>query len=345
MSRQTHAQFTTRPWATRVDRLGRIAYGPSPETARAQQRFALFARHILGQQTLGSPGMVAASLVLFEAVLTDVDLNAALSAVGDAYVWRERVHIDWVWRDGWQDRRRLSGATCRIIAAGGRIRAVEELRHLAALARCAVPYWSDLSDRDAISSLLNAAGAWAMTQLPGALFAHVNRDAPYQALPRSVLIREATGIPGYSNLDRGEDGDDLILADAVYQKGTAWDPPFIDELARTVRTALGKSRSHAHARANLLSELAMLGMRASRVGWVCALLHLWVRDLVMAGTTRTPLLAPATIINYSAPVLRPLAERLAGLVEEPLFAPGVPKRRPKRVRRQTPEVPQMELEL
>ncbi|KAA3651128.1 MAG: hypothetical protein DWQ11_15555 [Proteobacteria bacterium] len=317
MSRRMHAPVAARPWISRADRLGRIAYGPSSETARTQQRLTQFVHHILAQQNLGRPGMAAAALVMFEAVVTEMDLTAALAAIEDAYVWRERVHIDWVWRDGWQDRRRLSGATCRIIAAGGRIRAVEELRHLAALARCAVTYWSDLSDRDAISSLLNAAGAWAMTQLPGALFAHVNRDAPYQALPRSVLIREATGIPDHCNLNRGEDADDLILADAVYQKGTAWDSPFIDELVRTVRTALGRSRSHAHARANLLSELAMLATRASRGGWVCALLHLWVRDLVTSGTTRTPQLAPATIINYTAPVLRPLAERLADEPEPP----------------------------
>lgn len=41
----------------------------------------------------------------------------------------------------------------------------------------------------------------------------------------------------------------------------------------------------------------------------------------------------------------PLAERLAGLVEEPLYASGVPKRRSKPVRREKVDVPQMELEL
>lgn len=41
----------------------------------------------------------------------------------------------------------------------------------------------------------------------------------------------------------------------------------------------------------------------------------------------------------------PLAERLAGLVEEPLYAAGVPRRRPKPVRREKAEIPQMELEL
>jgi len=41
----------------------------------------------------------------------------------------------------------------------------------------------------------------------------------------------------------------------------------------------------------------------------------------------------------------PLAERLAGLVQEPLFADGVPKRRPRRVRSETPDVPQLEMEI
>lgn len=41
----------------------------------------------------------------------------------------------------------------------------------------------------------------------------------------------------------------------------------------------------------------------------------------------------------------PLAERLAGLIEEPLFAAGVPRRRPRRTRQPAPEVPQLDLEI
>jgi len=41
----------------------------------------------------------------------------------------------------------------------------------------------------------------------------------------------------------------------------------------------------------------------------------------------------------------PLAERLAGLVEEPLYASGVPKRRVKRQRKPAPDLPQMDLEI
>ncbi len=41
----------------------------------------------------------------------------------------------------------------------------------------------------------------------------------------------------------------------------------------------------------------------------------------------------------------PLAERLAGLVGEPLYADGVPRRRPRPVRRETVDVPQLELEI
>jgi len=41
----------------------------------------------------------------------------------------------------------------------------------------------------------------------------------------------------------------------------------------------------------------------------------------------------------------PLAERLAGLVEQPLFAGGVPRRRAKRTRPEPVEIPQMELEI
>jgi len=41
----------------------------------------------------------------------------------------------------------------------------------------------------------------------------------------------------------------------------------------------------------------------------------------------------------------PLAERLAALVEEPLFAPGVPKRRSKPVKKARREAPQLEMEI
>lgn len=41
----------------------------------------------------------------------------------------------------------------------------------------------------------------------------------------------------------------------------------------------------------------------------------------------------------------PLAERLAALMEEPLFAPGVPKRRSKRVKKPRREAPQLEMEI
>jgi nicotinamide riboside kinase len=41
----------------------------------------------------------------------------------------------------------------------------------------------------------------------------------------------------------------------------------------------------------------------------------------------------------------PLAERLAGLMEQPLFADGVPRRRPRRVRTEKPDVPQLEMDM
>ncbi|MFV1999922.1 MAG: AAA family ATPase [Acidimicrobiia bacterium] len=41
----------------------------------------------------------------------------------------------------------------------------------------------------------------------------------------------------------------------------------------------------------------------------------------------------------------PLAERLAGLIQEPLFADGIPKRKPRRVRSETPDIPQLEMEI
>lgn len=41
----------------------------------------------------------------------------------------------------------------------------------------------------------------------------------------------------------------------------------------------------------------------------------------------------------------PLAERFAGLMEQPLFAEGVPRRRARPVRRPKPEIPQLEMDM
>jgi nicotinamide riboside kinase len=57
------------------------------------------------------------------------------------------------------------------------------------------------------------------------------------------------------------------------------------------------------------------------------------------------------LVDYDASTINdtfdwwPLAERLAGLMEQPLFADGVPKRKARRVRAEKPDVPQLEMEI
>ena len=65
-----------------------------------------------------------------------------------------------------------------------------------------------------------------------------------------------------------------------------------------------------------------------------------------------PLLVPENrLIEYNASAIDdsfdwwPLAERLAALLEQPLFADGVPRRRARRVRAVKPDVPQLELDM
>ena len=63
------------------------------------------------------------------------------------------------------------------------------------------------------------------------------------------------------------------------------------------------------------------------------------------------LVADRRLVEYNASGINdtfdwwPLAERLAGLMEQPLFADGVPRRRPRRVRAEKPDVPQLEMEM
>ena len=63
------------------------------------------------------------------------------------------------------------------------------------------------------------------------------------------------------------------------------------------------------------------------------------------------LIEPRRLVTESASAIDdrfdwwPLAERLAALVEQPLFADGVPRRRSRPARRPVPNVPQLELEV
>lgn len=63
------------------------------------------------------------------------------------------------------------------------------------------------------------------------------------------------------------------------------------------------------------------------------------------------LVSERRLVEYDASAINdsfdwwPLAERLAGLMEQPLFADGVPRRRSKRMRVDKPDVPQLEMDV
>jgi len=309
--RVNHIRGTGAPLVRRTDRLGRLAYAPGEAGSRAVACFSQFAQFVLNQIGVHRPGMVAASLIVFDAIGTLEDLRAALAAIDDVFVWCSRVYLDWEWRKGWIDRRMLSGITCRILAGAPHASATEAITQLTDFARSAVPRWSRHSDREVLDALFDSAMAWSAIHLPGALFAHVIRDAPYQVLPRAVLARSVcSSVPEHPPAEVSLDATEMTLADLTLEPRVGVDIEFIADLAREVRAVLRTHRNHAQARAQLLTRLSSMTPQAKSAGWVGALLILWIRDLATAGTDRKDKLAPATIVNYTGPVLIPLAERL-----------------------------------
>ncbi|MDK1018295.1 MAG: ATP-binding protein [Actinomycetota bacterium] len=63
------------------------------------------------------------------------------------------------------------------------------------------------------------------------------------------------------------------------------------------------------------------------------------------------LVADRRLVEYDASTINdtfdwwPLAERVAGLMEQPLFADGVPRRKARRIVKPKPEIPQLEMEM
>lgn len=314
MSRRRSAQ-TTAIFHRRIDRFGRVAYGPTAQTAKGATRFVAFQRLVLAvTDGCSDGGRLAAHLLAFDLVVTEDDLRAALQGAHNAYRWRSHVCVDWERGNDWRDRRAVSGMTCVALAQTAYpIDVAAALAGLAELARRAVPRWADLSDEATRAHLFDAAQSWAVLHLPGFLAAHVLRDIPLQVLPRTALVREAVGRALAAELPPEGAPIRLALFDGVVSMEGGFDATVVEVLRRACREAHQRYREHSRARGWLLRELERVSHTAVCAGWVSALLYLWVWDLVESGTERVPQLAPVTIVNYTGPVLLPLAEILAAM--------------------------------
>ena len=181
----------------RRDRASRVLYSTTNESARAAGRFESFQQALLVESTLSPGARVAARLIAFELILNRDELDKILRALpGGVYrSCADTLLLEWQWGNDWLDRRSVSALTGRALEEfDGAATAVAPWPEIAHMIARVIPAWDDLGEAASIARLLHAGRAWAVLNLPGFLAAHVCRDAPLCALPRSTLARGATGL-------------------------------------------------------------------------------------------------------------------------------------------------------
>lgn len=312
---------------TRRDRASRIRYSTTDETLRAARRFGDFQHALLCGAGLSPAAEVAARLISFELVLDRGELTTILSALPGG-VYRsstDELLLEWSWGAGWVDRRVLHPLTGRALECLGEAISLGELwRELAQRIRTVVPVWDDADDEAVLARLFDTGRAWAALNLPGFLVAHVCRDAPLCALPRSALARGETGrglvdteIERLRRTDPRQLGG---LLDAVLSEAPPGSDlrPLIVALKSAIRSAIKLEGTHQRMRQGMLDAIAPLTDAAARAGWQVALIYAWTIDFVESGTQRVAALSVHTILGYVPPVLEPLLIAL-----EPL--PALPR--------------------
>ncbi len=145
---------------------------------------------LLDSGSISDPAiLIALRLVTDVAVLHLADLRAAASTAARAYRDDDRCMLEWP-RDGELiDRRLLSGPLSDAIAkhkgpalkASGWSATVQALRGL----------YGPLDARSVWGQFISDARVWWLDHLPPVLVGHVTREAVFQPLPRSALVRRA----------------------------------------------------------------------------------------------------------------------------------------------------------
>jgi integrase len=327
MRRGAEPKFST--IRIRRDRAARIQYSTTDETQRAARRFGDFQRVLLSGPVLSPVAEVVARLVAFELIFDRGELSDIVSALpGGVYRTSDnKLLLEWSWGAGWVDRRVLHPLSGLALERLGEAPAAGDMRpELARLIRTVVPAWDDANDEVVLASLLHAGHAWAALNLPGFLVAHVCRDAPLCALPRSALARGETGrglVDAQGERLRRTDPRQIgSLLDAVLSKAPPASDlrPLIVALKSAIRTPIKQGGTHQRMRQAMLDAIAPLTDAAARAGWQVALIYAWTVDFIESGTQRVAALSVNTILGYVPPVLEPLLNELVLLSEVPCDA-------------------------
>lgn len=294
------------------DNLGRVHFRPTPDTSRLAASFRAFQAKILAHDITSDDPLTRLTLALiaFEGIVTPVDLTRALVAVSNAYHYNGHVVIEWQREDKRQDRRFLSSlsASCIDATAYAPLNSDAADAAINAAANLVFP-----RSRSAVDELFRAAVAWAYESLPGVLFGHVTSLAPFCALPKSALVRHATGLALAVNSDLDSVSSEVVgeAMDRFFQQssvqGSAW---AIADLENACTHNRNLPR-HQNKR-DMLAQCQLISKKVGETDSLFALLLAWAADLIESGTRMEPDVHPGTIHNYVRRIAMPLHVKVRG---------------------------------
>jgi hypothetical protein len=258
---------------------------------------------------------LAASLVLFDAVVTEEPLHLAMASLPTLWRRGTDVYLEWKLPLDRIDRRALSPISARLAA---------DLRTKTDPA--------DEWESDLIAALSEHYGAshpvreffhdaveWYTAVLPGILFGHITLLTPMMPVDRACLARETTGLA----LALDEPDQELIDAAKSIVTDGYFSPRMGDESDRIIEDIVDSCRPSGPGTAGrkkslMLQQVFKFLPAARNAGQITSLLAGLVINLIESGTPGKADIAPQSIYMYIKPTLLPLFRILRSTIIEEL---------------------------
>jgi len=293
---------------TYADRTGRLHFGMGPEAEDRVHWLTRCRLCLLRGEALRrhEPAYLLLSLIVFDAIATQADLEAAWRAVRNVYRDGEAVCLEWCSASGRQDRRILSPVT--VLSWSAQASYDTRFRSVVDALMSRMGLGMDPPSRRVTTAIPNGFEHlldWVrhafVTSLSGDLFAHVSNGDPLTAVPRSCLARRrrqlALRLDASPDVPEPDASSTMLLMDALRQRESGSGAQLIQQIRDACRPDADEPNAVAQRR-RMLADLQAFAPQASTAGHCAVLLLLWTIDLVRNGTRRKRLLAPYTIGAY-----------------------------------------------
>jgi len=290
------------------DRTGRRHYGLRVDAEDRGHWLTRCRLWLLRGESLerSQPEFLLLAMIVFDAIVTKTDLEAAWTGVPKVYRDGEAACLEWCSADGRLDRRILSAVT--VLSWSAQARRELQIEKVVVSLMETMRRGIDPSlhrDPSQIPSSFHELLDWVrhalLMQLSGDMFAHVSATDPLTAVPRSCLARRRRRLAlrlddTLEALDDDEDGA-MTLMDALYQAGSDENAASVELLCKACRSDPDEPSVGAQRR-RMLADLQALAPRCANAGHWSSVLLLWAIDLVRVGTRRKRPLSPRTIEPY-----------------------------------------------